>query len=231
MSEEDSRRISAWSGILAFLLILLPGFAAPFPEEKFSAQEMKKFFIDNASVLKLTTFLSTLGVVFFILFACGLVMILRRLEPESSLLPLAAIVGGAGTPLFAVIASLVTNGPIYFDEATPPEIYRVFFDLPMFGGIGPFLALFIGPSALVIWRTGFVPRWMGAFGLVVTVLALISTAYLVVDTEVFGLIFGLFGSYILPFLWILAVSIGLLLRRGGQEHPGGADASAGTVSA
>ena len=82
-------------------------------------------------------------------------------------------------------------------------------------GVSIFAAISIGLFAIAVLRTGALPKWIGAFGLVAA-LAVLSTAIELLGADASSMAF--FGTTIVQ-LWFLAIGIWLLVR--GRKHIAG----------
>ena len=156
-------------------------------------------------------YIELLGILAFVFFLGSLWSVLRRAEGEHG--PFSAIAFGAGLVSVGVkIASFPAAIAVLYRarEGMDSQLAAALLDL---NGVSFVLtwaidAVFLAATAVVILRTGALPRWLGWSA------AVLSPALLV--GVVFATSFG-FVPYVLTILWIVATSIALI-RRTGESH-------------
>ena len=174
-------------------------------------------------------YIELLGILAFVFFLGSLWSVLRRAEGEHG--PFSAIAFGAGLVSVGVkIASLPAAIAAFYraQEGMDFQLAAALLDM---NGVSFVLtwaidAALLAATAVVVLRTGALPRWLGWSAAVLSPALLVGVA--------FATSFG-FVPYVLTMVWIVATSI-VLIRRAGErplaekDTPLGETASAHSVS-
>ena len=211
---------SAWAGSIAVVLFvagsLLAG-SAPRPDA--STADVISFLVQHRSTLLAGTVLILLSVPFFGCFIGLLAGVLREAEGGRAPLTGAAVVGWVLTLAIVSIgilgqAALTWRGA---DQADPGMVRFVYdmSSLSVYTVSATAVALSVGATSLIIVRSGVVPRWIAALGLVEIVLNVVELGGVASRT---GLNAGGYGAGIGPLLWAvwvacLSIALVRLIRR------------------
>lgn len=209
------QRWPAISG-LVFVTLMLTGaaFVLDVPKGDASTQEIASYLTDDGAHARniIGAYLWVLGGLAFLAFAAGVRSILRRAEGDPG--TLSNLVFGAGavfTAVWSVSAATIASAAFAIEFSDAPvsnaDFVRV---LPSLGGLllllgGGFAGiLLLLATAIVILRTGVLPRWLAWFGIIVAISLVVDVAYM----------------NILPLVaWVGVTSI-VLFRRREAEAPG-----------
>lgn len=163
--------------------------------------EIAEFYSDNRTPILIAGTLHVLGGFLFLWFVAALRPVLDA-GGSPSWLTTATLVGGtAGGALMLAMTGGQTTGATTDAELLTPETAIVFWRLAhgFFVAAEIALAVFLGALSLLALRRLVLPRWLGWFGLVVTVLLLIPPI-------------GWAALLFLLPLWLIAASV-VLWRR------------------
>lgn len=163
--------------------------------------EIAEFYRDNRTPILIAGTLHVLGGFLFLWFVAALRPVLDA-EGSPSWLTTATLVGGtAGGALMLAMTGGQTTGATTDTELLTPDTAIVFWRLAhgFFVAAEIALAVFLGALSLLALRRLVLPRWLGWFGLVVTVLLLIPPI-------------GWAALLFLLPLWLIAASV-VLWRR------------------
>jgi hypothetical protein len=158
-----------------------------------------------------TLYIELLGILAFVFFLGSLWSVLRRAEDEHG--PFSAIAFGAGLVLVGV---KVTSFPALIvafyrgQEGMDPQLAAALLDMNEVSFVLTWAvgAVLLAATAVVVLRSGSLPRWLGWSAAVLSPALLVGVA--------FATSFG-FVPYVLTMVWIVATSI-VLIRRAGV-HP------------
>jgi len=210
------------AGGVAFVVLQLVGQfliagASDVSEPAFNAPtvDIVAFFdAQNAGLLKLGSYLSTLSVIPFLWFLGVLWSTLRDAEGDPPWLSVTAV--GSG---FIVAVTIVVVGGSWElvvlrrDEGVDPEIQRLLFDQGnlAFANLWVMCAsLAFATSTLFLVRRAL-PRWLGWLG-IVSAIGLLAVRAVWSTTELWFLPFVLF------YVWLVAVSLTLVRRAEAPAH-------------
>ena len=168
-------------------------------------------------------YIELLGILAFVFFLGTLWTVLRRAEGERS--PFSAIAFGAGLVSVGVkIASFPAAIAAFYraQEGIGSQLAAALLDM---NGVSFVLtwaidAVLLAATAVVVLRTGALPRWIGLSAAVLSPALLVGVA--------FATSFGFF-PYVLTTLWIVATSI-VLIRRAGEPPLADKNASLGETT-
>ena len=119
---------------------------------------------------------------------------------------LGAVLGAAGAGTSFAVTTMIALRTGSIGDTGAAVFYVLSFTLLGAAGVG--IAALVLSTSLIVLRTSVFPRWIGAFGLVLTVAWLVAAAAIATDKEFVGL-FGLI-SFVLWAIWILAISVVML---------------------
>jgi hypothetical protein len=168
-------------------------------------------------------YIELLGILAFVFFLGCLWSVLRRAEGEHG--PFSAIAFGAGLVSVGVkIASFPALIAAFYraQEGMDSQLAAALLDM---NGVSFVLtwaidAALLAATAVVVLRTGALPRWLGWSAAVLSPALLVGVA--------FATSFG-FVPYVLTTLWIVATSI-VLIRRAGERLLGEKDTPLGQTT-
>jgi hypothetical protein len=211
MGEASVRRYCAMGGF-AFVVLGLIGTAisgSP-PAATDPPREILDYFQDSEGALRVASYLSVLGIFFLLFWLGNLWATLRRAEGGAPLLTvvagLGAVLGAAGAGVSFAVTSMVALR----NQSIGPGGAAVFYELSftLLGASGVGIAALVLATSLIVLRTTVFPRWIGAYGIVLTIAWLIAAGAIATDKDFIG-IFGLI-SFVLWAIWILAISVVML---------------------
>jgi len=162
-------RAAAGTGAAAVILLIIGSFVVPkMPKITASAIVVQQYFVNNRNGVRLSVYLLSAAVAFFIWFLGIVRTHLRQAEGDHG--RLSAVAFGAGL-VFAATAGteLLVQGALTFSAATADaKTVQAFYD--MVATSASLLAFplipFAGAIAVVALRNGALPSWLGAgFGL------------------------------------------------------------------
>ena len=212
MDDSKWERWGALGGILFVILVvvsaLLPGDP---PKTGDSTAEMAKFIADKGDQLRVAGYLGAVAIVPFFWFLGSLWRFLRRDEGGAPRLAVMAALGGVFAVTVGAIGGIVLALLPMVRSSLTPGLLRILYILS--SNIA-FMALFgiatlLVSASLVIIRSRGMPVWLGYFGVLAAVVALIG-AGATVSTNDTLFTFGFVG-FLLASLWILILSV-LMLR-------------------
>jgi hypothetical protein len=184
-------------------LFLLEG--AGNPAGPSGGEEIVRFYQDSRTAILLAATLHVLGGFFFLWFLASLRSVLAA-GGAPSWLTTATLVGGvAGGALLLGMTGGQSTGATTDPELLTPDSAIVFWRLAhgFFVGAEVALAVFVGALSILALRRVVLPRWLGWFGVVVTVLLLIPPI-------------GWAALLFLVPVWVIIVSV-ILWRTSGRS--------------
>jgi hypothetical protein len=199
------RRIAPLSGALAAVLwsvavvVLEVGGNPAGPD---SAEEIAAHFRDDRSAILASGTLHVLGGFFFLCFVSVLGSALRPLDDRLSWLRTAALVGGtAAGAMMLALTGPQTTGATTDEELLSPDAALAFWRLAhtFFIGAEFAFAVFVAAVSLVALAGFLLPRWLGWFGLFVTLVLLVVPV-------------GWIALLLLVPIWLAVVSVLLFTR-------------------
>jgi hypothetical protein len=170
------------------------------PADPAGGEVVADFYRDDRVAILVASTLHGLGGVLFLYFVAAVRSALQT-SGVPQLLTNAVVVGGtAGGALMLLLTGGHTTGATTDKELLSPEVAILFWRLAhgFFVGAELALAVFLGALSVVALRRLVLPRWLGWFGLVVTILLLIPPL-------------GWIGVLFLLPIWLLIASV-LLFR-------------------
>ena len=169
MSDKLWAQISAASGIVFVVLLVVGAFIAPVPPATDdSADDVVSYFRENRTALLVGSYLIGAGTVFFLWFLGTLRLAL--VNSGASRLPIAAV--GAGVAFVAVVLVGIGLGDaLAFRAASDrsPDLVQALFDAQslVFIKVSFPIGAFVLASSVVMIRWKVVSQWLGYAGLVV----------------------------------------------------------------
>ena len=166
-----------------------------------SGAEIVEFYRDNRAMILTAATLHGLGGFLFLWFVASLRAVLGNLAAPAWLTAATVIGGTAGGALMLGMMGGQSAGATTDVEVLTPDVAIVFWRLAhiFFVAAELALAVFVGALAILALRRLALTRWLGWFGLVVTVLLLIPPI-------------GWAALLFLLPLWLIAVSVALWRR-------------------
>ncbi len=215
MTNNGWERLGAAGGILFVILqivsqslIQIGGSEPPFNAP---AQDIVEFFLSrNSQLFEVGGYMSILSSIAFGWFLGSLWSRLRRAEEEPAWLSLLSFgFGLVALTLVAIAGAGWTLAMFRLNEGIDPQIVRLLFDLGnfIFANIWVMLAGFLLATGVVTIRTGALPRWLGWSGVVIALGLLVARALWAGPAGI------AFTPYVLFWLWLIATSIVLMVRR------------------
>jgi hypothetical protein len=208
-------RAGAASGVVYFLLLLVGGSMmtaggtqATRPTAEQSLADLRGHAESTSATVGLA--LALLGFAAFAVFLGYLHGVLRRAEGERSWLPTAAVLAGMSALVIKWGSGSFIGAAILRKDEISPELARTLNDLDTAAFWTSWLpyAVFVGLTAMVILRTGFVSRAFGWVGLALGVTGIATSVSLDLGMSGLGA-----APYLLSGTWVLALS-GVLAVRG-----------------
>ena len=203
-------RFGLLAGGLAGLLWMISVFlleGAGNPSGPDSGAEIVEFYRDNRGPILIAATLHGIGGVLFLWFVASLRAVLGTLAAPAWLTAATVIGGTAGGALMLAMMGGQSTGATTDAEVLTPDAAIVFWRLAhtFFVAAELALAVFVGAVAILALRRVVLTRWLGWFGLVVTVLLLIPPI-------------GWAALLFLLPIWLIAVSIVLWRREPRREE-------------
>ena len=212
MDDAKWERAAGAGGILFVVMVvvsaILPG--EP-PMTSDSADEIAKWFAGNRDQIREAALLSILASIPIVWWTSAVFRRLERATGNHRLGIITAIgiaVAVAGACVSAVVYSTIAMvGPSLAGGLTATRFFYIL-GTGMNGLVSVGTALAVGAVAAGILRTGMMPRWLGWFGALVALLAVLGTGVSVSAKDV---VFVLsLVSFVAVGLWLLAVSVVML---------------------
>ena len=222
MDQRQQERLGAATGIIFFIVLVASFVFGPDQPPAFSdsAQKVASYVADNRSQLQAGAALTLLSGPLFLWFLGSLARSLRLAEERGpGRLAAVSFAGGIMALTGAAIGTAIQLAAAYHPDLDAVTI-RALWDsgvLIFSFALGVGIATLIGAASVLALRTGVLPRWLAAAGLVA---AAIQLVYGVVstfkETGAFSAADGVLGliGFLLFGLWVLATSI-VLVRRAG----------------
>jgi hypothetical protein len=224
MQDRHARYASA-SGIL-FVFFVIVGFVVqpkP-PAADATAQEVLEYIVDKQNTLHVVQLLFGAAGLFFIWFIGTLRHLLGRAEGNEGRLATTAYGGGlvaAATLMVGLgLTAVASLHPVENGANLTHALIDASLLVPAVGAPAAFV--YFAANGLSILRSGYLPAWMGWFGLVTAVLNILGIGAVFTDHGVFagdGL-FGFFLGFACFLLWNLGASIMLYRKLGEAPAPG-----------
>lgn len=213
------KQVTGWAGVAnVVIFIVLIAVIGDGPALSDSPAEIREYFADNETQIALVSILSAVTAGFlFLVFASGLRSLLGPADSGdegvwSRLMFAAAVaiavMGTAGTALWTAVAQEDTL-PVASDS-TVKTIASL--DTVIYFAIIPWAeAVFLLGAAVVILKSGVLPKWLGWFGLLVALVLAIGTFWVLTgdETSFLGILIVPVGG-IAFLLWILGAAYNLI---------------------
>ncbi len=166
------------SGPLAGVLWVVSAFVlegAGNPSDPAGGDEIAAFYRDDRATILVAATMHALGGFLFLWFVASLRGVLERAAAPRWLATAMVAGGTAGGALMLALMGGQSTGATTDEELLGPETAIVFWRLAhgIFVAAEIALALFLGALSILALRGLVLPRWLGWFGLVVTILLLI----------------------------------------------------------
>jgi hypothetical protein len=171
-------RFALLAGPLAALLWIVSLFVlegAGNPSDPSGGGEIAEFYRDDRTAILIAATLHTLGGFLFLWFVAALASVLDAAGSPTWLTRAAVIGGTAGGAMMLAMTGGQSTGATTDAELLTPETAIVFWRLAhgFFIAAEIALAVFLGALSILALRRLVLPRWLGWFGLVITILLLI----------------------------------------------------------
>jgi hypothetical protein len=211
MTDVNWDRYGAAAGLIFVILILVGGFIAGSPPSyEDSAREIRQYFVDNDTALKVGGYLNGLAIFPFLIFLGSVWSRVRRVGEDNRELS-TMLVGGAviATSLVSVGTLITTATAIRIANIAPGDAKLLYelagtaTDMAAFG-----VAVFVGATSVAALRARVFPAWVGWFGAVLTLAWLVAGIAVSTDSDALSVL-G-FIVLLLWVVWILALSYFLL---------------------
>jgi hypothetical protein len=213
------------SGIAGLLFVVLSFIAAGMnvqpPSYDQDAAVIATWFAENGPWFRTGHFAAGLAfLLFYFPFFAGFCERLREAEGSPAIWSRVAWAGAIISPAAGTASGAFIMGVALLEGGVSPEVasFAMAANLYAYVVSGAFGGVVMTSAAVVILRTGVFPRWLGWTGAVIGVAAISSTAALV-ENDPQGLFASINGfAWLAYFLWIAAISIGLI-RSGRRDRP------------
>lgn len=214
-------KLGGIAGLVFFVLFVVGGLVlqGDTPMYGDSVKEIRDYFGngDDSNRFLIGDWLTAIGfVLFFLPFMSALRQVLAPADPSDGVLARLIVPGGV---LFLVLgavgsmswAALALGDTKDLDDSS----VRLAMDLNTYmSAVIVFgVAAFLVPASLIIISSRVLWRWLGWFGLVVALVAIVSDLWLVQGDDESFLGFLGFIAFIGLGIWILATSIGMLVKK------------------
>jgi hypothetical protein len=213
---------AAWAGLIGVALFVAGSLlAGSVPKPDASATEITTFLVQQRSSLLVGTALILLSIPFFGCFVGLFTGVLRDAEGGRSTLACAATLGW--TLLLAVVSvGVLSQTALTWRGASglDPHLIQFGYDLStlsMYAGSAMAVALTVGATSVVIFRSGVLPRWLVALGAVEVAINFVELTGLASRN---GLNAAGYGAGIGPLVWSLwAAAAAISLARHLNHSP------------
>ena len=200
-------RWERWAALAGLVYVVL--FVAAFSlgiEVGRSDREILEHYADSSARAKevVAFFLIAAAALVFVLFASGLRSAIARAEEGTRPLAALAWAGAVGYAVLTLAGNAVSRAPAFAamedDFELDPDTRRLFEDAGLLLlASGAFAAiLLVAAVSVAALRYGILPRWLGWIGFPLAALFVLAVAFL---------------GFLALFVWVLAVSAALALRR------------------
>lgn len=208
MDDRQWEKLGALGGIVFVVLNVIGGGAQGEPPSSGDTNdEVRQWFVDNASGIKLSGFLGALSGIAILWWFGTLWRRMSAAENGRNRLAIVAAIGLAMTGAFVGVSGAVNTAVVFRVDEVTGDTARLFYTLNalLFAGAGTTLAAHLAAVNALSWRTGMLPKWVTTVGLAAAVLNLVSSFGLLSDAD--GLMFfGLIG-FLAWALWLIATSV------------------------
>ena len=211
---------SAWAGVVAVLLFVVGSLlAGSAPKPDASTRDVMSFLVQQRSPLLMGTALILLSVPFFGCFIGLLGGMLR--DAEGGRAPLAGAATLGWTLLLAVAsigtltqAALTWRGVAQSDAAIVRFVYDLG-SLTLYAGTSTAVALSVGATSFIVFRSRMLPRWVAGLGVVVVLINVVELAGLASSAGENAAGYAAGVGPLVWALWVAATAIALArsLRR------------------
>ena len=208
MDDKKWEKLAALGGVV-FVVFNLVGIIAPGspPSADDTNDEVLKWFVDNASGIKIAALMPGLSIIALVWWFGSLWRRMSKAENGNHRLSVVALVGlAASGALYLASVSVVATVAIQVDEvgADPAKFFYVL-SAVLLSMAGPVLAVhLLGVNAIAL-RSGFLPKWVGYLGVFSAVLQASSLLGATTDADPATLL-G-FAAFIIWSIWIVVVSV------------------------
>jgi hypothetical protein len=211
MADANWDRYGAAAGLIFVLLLLVGGFIAGSPPSyEDSAREIREYFVDNDTALKVGGYLAGLAIFPFLIFLGCVWSRVRAAGDEARRLATMLVGGAVVAVTLATVGTVITTATaIRIGEVNAP-LARLLYELAgtATDATSFAVAVFVGATSLAALRARVFPAWVGWFGAVLTVAWLVAGIALSTDSDAltaFGLVVLLVWG-----VWVLTISYFLL---------------------
>ena len=201
-------RLGAGSGIAYAGLIVVAAQTEPkWPALSGSPRSIGAFIADHPPTTMQWAggYLEVLALLAFVVFVAYLWRVLRDAEPHAGWLPGVALCAGLLTAAIKLASLPAAFAGLYrAKEGISPQLATALVDMNSvaFALTWATTALMLAATATVALRTGVLARWLGWSGLAIAVALLASVPFFTADPP----------TFLLAWLWIIAVSVALIGR-------------------
>ena len=188
------------------------------PARDDSAEVIRDYFEDGQMWL-IGDYLIALGFIFFFLpYVIALRWVLGTGEGWPPIWSWMSFAGGLGVVFVGACSGFLWGGLALGLEDNPDldaGTLRFLMDATSYANYlwTMFVALFVGSSGFVILRSGVLWRWLGAVGILAAVLLIIGAAWIIDGDEESALAFIGFPGVLLTIFFIIASSIGMIMKK------------------
>jgi hypothetical protein len=211
MADVNWDRYGAAAGLIFVILLLVGGFIAGSPPSyEDSAREIRQYFVDNDTALKVGGYLAGLAIFPFFIFLGCVWSRVRGAGDEARRLATMLVGGAVVAVTLATVGTVITTATaIRIGEVNAP-LARLLYELAgtATDATAFAVAVFVGATSLAALRARVFPAWVGWFGAVLTVAWLVAGIALSTDSDAltaFGLVVLLVWG-----VWVLTISYFLL---------------------
>jgi hypothetical protein len=207
MNDVKWEQYGALAGLVFVILLLVGGFIAgspPAPDD--SAREIREFFVDHDTALKVSGYLNGLAIFPFLIFLGSVWSRVRGAGDDTRRLA-TMLAGGAviSVGLASVGTAITTATAVRIREVGPGAAKYFFVLAGTATGMTAFaVAVFVGATSAAALRTRVFPAWLGWAGAALTVAWLVAGLSVTTDSSGIGL-FG-FLVFLLWLVWVLLIS-------------------------
>jgi hypothetical protein len=219
---DDSKweRAANWGGILFVVLVAVAAFipGSP-PKPSDGVGKIVKYFADHHDAVQWAGYIGALAVIPLLWWLGSVWRLMRINEGGSPRLTVSAFAGAVFAAAMATIGGVAVGAVALERNFIGAQGLKFFYVLT--GALTSAtligIVVFVGSVSVVVLRTNALPRLLGWFGALVSLVAIVGAAATATDKD--AIFFAGFAGFIGFLLWVLATSILMMRAKTGEAAP------------